>query len=302
MAVPGAPPVAPGQGVDRRGDGNARAQVRCWKRVAEPARVEGDDARPGAARHVFGGVVGPVGRDLQRPLPDGHAQDHGRGQFAPVVRADFGGAAGNEMLGEDVERARHVRLGQPGKGAEQHRAAVAERVLEGRPGDDDAAQVGHGEAGGPARRGPAHPARTGRAVDQDTVAVAHHRGGDDDYAALVVGQAYVRQEDVVQQAVQFGPIGDCAVSQAGQFGARDRARRGACHISDASGLSGWFRERIARRPGEPGRWTIGPVVTGAMDHRAGQDPALLVGIACHERPVVLKSMALLDRHSGQTGQ
>jgi GntR family transcriptional regulator / MocR family aminotransferase len=60
--------VVSGQGPDRRGDRNAGAQVGCGQRVAEPAGVEGDDARPGAAREVVGLAVDVLGQFATEPL------------------------------------------------------------------------------------------------------------------------------------------------------------------------------------------------------------------------------------------
>jgi GntR family transcriptional regulator / MocR family aminotransferase len=71
-------------------------------------------------------------------------------------------------------------------------------------------------------------------VDQDAVAITRDPGRDHHGAAGVVEHADVRQDRVVEETVQFGPVGDRSVVHAGQ------CRVG--HDTDATGLSGSFRE------------------------------------------------------------
>jgi hypothetical protein len=66
------------------------------------------------------------------------------------------------------------------------------------------------------------------------VAVTRDRGGDHHGAAGVVDHADVRQDRIVEETVQLGPVGDRAVVHPGQCGVR--------HASDATGISGSFRE------------------------------------------------------------
>ncbi len=116
-------------------------------------------------------------------------------------RAHFVGASRQEALGERVEGGDLLVARDGGEGAEEHRAAVVQRRLEGGSSHDDAVdrrdRDGHGDSCGEQP----HPARSGRPVSQHLIADPADARRDD-HRVRVGDEPDVREHGVVEQRVE----------------------------------------------------------------------------------------------------
>jgi hypothetical protein len=57
-------------------------------------------------------------------------------------------------------------------------------------------------------------------MDEYVVAIASYPRWDDHDAAVLAGDPHMRQDGVIQQAVEFGPVSDGAMAHPGQLRGR----------------------------------------------------------------------------------
>jgi hypothetical protein len=179
--------------------------------------VERHDARPDVELVVLVVVERWAGADLARALLDRQHEHRGGLELLAGGDADVVPAAGDQPLGERVQRAVALLgvLDRP-RGAVQDDGTIVDRVVEGRARQHQAVDERHGEADLRPARERAQHAAGGRAVQVDLVAGAGVERRDDG-GATVVDEADVADEAVVEDRVQSLAVVMAARRQAAEL-------------------------------------------------------------------------------------
>ena len=161
-----------------------------------------NDSRPHVQRGILRVVVvRPAAPHLGRGLVDLEREDRGRLQLLRVRSARLVPAAGQQLLGERLERAQPLRLVlDEREPPEDHHRVVVRGVLEGRAREHERVHERDRDAGRSARSEQPNGAARGRAVDVDGVADARveHRDAD---RLVSVGERHVREQPAIEDRV-----------------------------------------------------------------------------------------------------